>query len=387
MTTDKDRLKSEVERFGSWFIQQALPLWADAGYDFDHGGFYECLNFNGQPVKTAPRRVRVQARQIYVFSRVSSFGWHEDAGKLADLGFQYFLEKACPDNGARGCVHTLASDGSVIDDRRDLYDQAFLLLACAWRWRTAKDQRAMDIADSTIDFLNRELRSEHGGWIEDDKNTMPRRQNPHMHLLEAFMALFDATGDEKYLAHGDRVFDLFSDHFFDAKYGVLREFFTNDWHASPGETGNRIEPGHMVEWIWLLDVYADRRGVAIDRFTPTLFEQAQKIGKDPNSNFLFDGCVLGQSKTESKRRLWPQTEYLKALSIRYSNGDALAGERASEVINDCFKTYLNQPVAGLWCDQYDCDGTPCAQDVPASILYHLLDALLVLSNSTDVEFG
>ena len=170
-----------------------MPLWAARGYDKARGGFYETLDFSGAPVDGQPRRVRVQARQIHTFSHTALHGWRDGAEALAAEGFEYFLSRACPNGGARGCAHLLSDDGDIIDDRRDLYDQAFLLLACAARWRAARDRRALDLADRTIAFMDRELASPHGGWLESDRRETPRRQTPHMHLFEAFLALFGAT--------------------------------------------------------------------------------------------------------------------------------------------------------------------------------------------------
>ena len=364
-------------RFKEWFIQAALSLWTDAGYDKNNGGFFEALDFNGAPIKDAARRVRVQARQIYVFSRAASLDWHPQAEWLAADGFEYFLDLACPNGGERGCIHVLSPDGETADETRDLYDQAFLLLACAWRWRAAKDSRALILAERTHDFLNRELISDEHGWIESDLNHLPRRQNPHMHLFEAFMALFDATGEEKYLLEADKIFSLFKKYFFDSQKTILREFFSADLSPAPGNPGKQIEPGHMVEWVWLLNEYSQKRAVDVEDYCQHLFVSAREIGADPETGFLVDGLTVGD-EPKGTRRLWPQTEYLKAASVFAAQGDINANKLIQELIDACFNSYLNQPVRGLWCDQFDATGEPCAANVPASILYHLLDAVLAL---------
>ena len=365
------------ERFEAWFRTETLPLWFAHGYDNHHGGFFEALNFDGSPANDLPRRVRVQSRQIYVTSRIAELGWSEEARTLSDKGFQYLIERACPDDGLRGCVHLLSQTGSVIDEKRDLYDQAFLLLACAWRWRVAQDDRALRLAEKTIAFIDQELPSPHGGWLENDRAETPRRQNPHMHLFEAYMALFDATSDDAFLLGADKIFNLFEEKFFDRDKDVLREFFNYDLTPAPGVTGQRIEPGHMVEWVWLLDEYAQRRNVDVTDYCNRLFRSARDVGTDPNSVFLVDGLVLGESP-DGTRRLWPQTEYLKAASVFAKRGDKEAEKIIEKVIAACFETYLNQSVSGLWCDQFDAQGAPSVENVPASILYHLLDAVLAV---------
>ena len=54
------------------------------------------------------------------------------------------------------------------------------------------------------------LGADNGGYYEghplgDPRNAL-RRQNPHMHLFESFMALYDATGHEKISKAGRRDF-------------------------------------------------------------------------------------------------------------------------------------------------------------------------------------
>ena len=377
MGVDENRSQSAARKFRDWYQNSVLPLWIANCYDHTHGGFFEALNFDGEPAPDLDRRVRVQARQVYVMSRVASLSWRPEAEQLADQGFQYFLDKACPDNGARGCVHILNPDGSVLDNTRDLYDQAFLLLACAWRWRTVKDQRALGLAEQTLAFLNEELASPHGGWIENGRSDLPRRQNPHMHLFEAFMALYDATREEKYLLEADKIFSLFENKFFDSEHCVLREFFTENLTYAAGQAGARIEPGHMVEWVWLLSEYAQRRKIDVSKYQNQLYRSAQTLGAVPGSLFLVDNLSLG-AEAGGARRLWPQTEYLKAASVFANQRNVDAHLLIEHLIGACFDTYFDQSVSGLWCDQFDGDGNPCAENVPASILYHLLDAVLAV---------
>lgn len=363
-----------LQRLARWFREAALPLWAARGYDRRRGGFFEALDRAGQPRADAVRRVRVQARQIHVFANAARLGWSAEAAELAGAGFEYFLARACPDSGARGCVHLLSPDGSVNDDRRDLYDQAFLLLACASLWEALRDERALALAARTIAFLDRELAAPGGGYLEDDRGTGPRRQNPHMHLFEAFLALRAATGESHWGARGDGIFAILNARFFDREAGVLREFFSDDLSRADNGLGDVIEPGHMAEWVWLLDKY-DAPVDAIASLQAALYDGAARFAQDGDSNFLPDRLRLGETAPAVTRRLWPQTEFIKAALVRARRGDRAAAARAEAIASALFATYLDQPVKGLWCDQYDGSGRPIAEDAPASILYHLFEVV------------
>ncbi len=366
-----DSTLSACTRLHDWFIQDALPFWAANGYDHQRGGFYETLDFSGTPTPHTARRVRVQARQIYTFTQSSLLGWCDEEA-LAARAFEYFLEKACPDGGARGCVHLLSEDGDVIDNRRDLYDQAFLLLACAARIK-AGDDRAISLAENTITFLDTALKNPSGGWNENDSAVQPRRQNPHMHLFESFMALHEATNDSRFLTYADQIFALFEGKFFDKKRGFLLEFFNADLSPALEADRQSIEPGHMMEWVWLLNHY-QKLDRSIDlSVLETLFTRAKEYGLD-TQGLLVDHVALNGGGTDGSRRVWPQTEFIKASLILAKSDAATVQTNIPGLIDSIFHTYLDQPVAGLWCDHHDGSGAPIAKDVPASILYHWFEA-------------
>ncbi|WDI30452.1 AGE family epimerase/isomerase [Hyphococcus flavus] len=361
-------------KFKRWFVDDALPLWLEQGYDNERGGFYEALNFDATPSAGRSRRVRVQTRQIHTFSQAGIRGWHNDAESLAAKGFEYFLEKACPDNGERGCVHLIDDDGEIIDDKRDLYDQAFLLLACASRWEAAKDERAIALADQALAFLDRELASPHGGWLESDRKELPRRQNPHMHLFEAFMALSRATGEDRFLNSAAKILNDCFPAFYDSDNGSIIEFFNDD--LSGLKQNKIVEPGHIFEWVWLLSNWEELAGADFSHVRNNLYKHSAILGENPGFyGFVYDRIDIEDPNHQSNLRLWPQTEYIKASCVQGKWGDEKAKSRSSSLMNDLFASYLNVDICGLWIDEFDPKGAPLAQGVPASILYHLFEAV------------
>jgi len=358
-------LRAAIDKLETWYRGAALSLWARMAADA-HGAFYEQLDYAGRPVTGTPRRVRVQSRQIHAFSGAARAGWLDEGDAIAAKGFERLVTTACPDNALRGCAHLIDDEGRIIDQTRDLYDQAFLLLACAARIN--RDSAASAVAEATLNFIDTELSSHHGGYRENDRGATPRRQNPHMHLFEATMALYAATRDPAHLNRARAVETLFSTRFLDRNEGVLREFFNDDWSLDP-QTGDKIEPGHMVEWAFLLDRFETLSGEDRSTEKALLYKSAQALSAPDDAPFLPNSSRLHEPPRKSGRRLWPQTEALKAALVLGRDEDAAA------IIDALFKTYLNQDVAGLWCDDYDADGRAAAKAVPASILYHLHEAV------------
>ncbi len=118
-------------RARAWLTQHALPLWGSAGVDAS-GAFHERLKFDGAPDLASPRRMRVQARQLYVFSEAAARGGWAPARAVADAGFAALLRDCWARDGQPGFLHTLTPDLQPLDLKRDTYDHAFGLFALGW---------------------------------------------------------------------------------------------------------------------------------------------------------------------------------------------------------------------------------------------------------------
>src|SRR5687768_620421 len=73
-----------------WMFDAALPLWADRGVDAA-GLLHERLDFQGRPDLTAMRRMRVQARQLFVFAEAGMMGWRGPAEEIVTRGLEAFV--------------------------------------------------------------------------------------------------------------------------------------------------------------------------------------------------------------------------------------------------------------------------------------------------------
>jgi len=368
-------LISEGTRLISWCKKYALPLWANNGLD-TKGGFYEALKINGDPAHNSLRRVRVQARQCYVYAHASHLGWFDNAHKISNHGWKYLTTNRLQggneinNGGFAGCAHLLNPDGSLNDGSRDTYAQAFLLLASSWRYRAFNDPQSLECLEKTTEFLNTFLKADNEGWVEGIPKHLPRRQNPHMHLFEAFLAAYEATLDHQFMKLADDIFSMFESKFFDKNTLTLLEFFDNDWRPDT-KTGHLTEPGHMMEWCWLIHWYSRLSGKNVTGYAESLYQTGVKIGIN-NVNGLIINKVHIQGKiTNTSSRLWPQTEYIKANIARAEAGLLGAEEKAANMIDKLFSYFLDVPVLGGWHDERDISGNIISNSMPASTFYHI----------------
>ena len=388
-----------------WLTRQALPLWSHAGYDDSAGGFVECLTLDGQPLLDRDKRMRVQARQIYVYSHAHLLGWTpaDDGSSALDVargGFEFLTRHYWRDDGG-GFVFSVARDGTPADARIEAYEQAFALFAFAWYHRASGDPDPLTWAERTLAFLDENLAdADHGGYFENPAHDLPRRQNPHMHLLEALLAMHGATANATYLTRAGRIIDLFRSRFIDSATGTLGEFFEADWATAPGTAGQIVEPGHHFEWVWLLRRYAEATGKDMRENADALYAFAMAHGTDqepgPAQGLAFDSVLrsgadprLGHGTSlDDNKRLWVQTEAIKAQLARLEDGpDADAAAHLEVLLERLFGLYLAVG-QGNWQDHLDARGGAIAETAPASSLYHLFlcltEVLRVRDRRTDL---
>jgi len=351
--------KKQAERLEAWTREAALPFWASQARDFD-GGWYECLKLDRSPDAEAVRRLRVQARQVYVYALADRLGWYDQGRDVAETTFDFMVEKGYQPDGQPGFIHLLNPNCTVKDDRRDFYDHAFYLLACA-NIGAKGSAIAMDIME-----LIESWRSPHGGWLEGIPAQLPRRQNPHMHLFEASMAYYELTHDRKWLELTSRIFELFKSHIFDPEHHVIREFFNHDWRYYKAPSGNSAEPGHAVEWVWLLGQFERLSGTDTSVYAAKL----QNRALSGDVMFLNDEEDVTGVVRRATKRLWIQTEVVKCLVAQTERGVSGCDEMAAAVIEGLFQNYLNDD--GSWNDQLDENLQPIATTIPVSTFYHVM---------------
>ena len=365
-----------------WMRGQALPLWATAGFDAEAGRFEEALTFDCRARPEVPIRLLVQARQIFVYSLAQRRRWHPGAAALAERAFEAMRRDYYRADGQDGWVFSIARDGSVADSQRDLYAHAFVLLAIAAYVQSTGKREELALAHEALAFLDREMTAPRGGgyveaWPPHDG---PRRQNPHMHLFEALLALWECSGDRVFLARADDLFQLFVSKFFQAGQGVLLEYFDEALQPPDGH-GAIVEPGHHFEWCWLLRRYERHTGDSrVGEIVERLYRHAGRTGFDADG-LIMDEVHPDGTIVKASRRLWPMTEAIKSDLVEARRGRTGAADRAAALTQALHGRFLAPAPKGGWVDRLGPDGSPFVDFMPATSLYHLAGAVDELTRS------
>jgi sulfoquinovose isomerase len=148
-----------------------------------------------------------------------------------------------------------------------------------------------------------------------------RGQNSNMHLTEALMAAFEATGERGYLDKAESIASLIIDRHARSEGWRVAEHFTASWDVDRAYKGDPMfrpsgtTPGHALEWSRLLvqlwELGGRSKAWMIDAATE-LFRKTTSIGWDPKLGGFYYTLDWSDRPDQTDRYWWPCAEGIGA---------------------------------------------------------------------------
>ncbi len=366
---------STVEFLAQQLLRRFVPKWYEGFCDPESGTFYERLGHSFRPVLIGQRRLVTQCRQLAFYSHAAI---QAECGSFQpDLSghFRNFVTYwHVPETG--GWRFSVDDDMKPADGTYDLYGHAFAIFALSHYFRASGDGEAKKLAASTLQFITEKFPMKPGYAEALDENLKPvkklRRQNPHMHLLEACLFAAEVWQDEAYIRTADEMVDLFYAYFWKPEENRLAEYYTEALTPDSAQ-GDIVEPGHYCEWVWLLKKHAALKGDP-DRHDETclqLLDFANRYGWDSEYGGIYDGLDNQGAVVKDTKRLWPFTEALKAnvLLLDIHPDKQALKDRIAAMVEVFRDGYMQE--RGFWTEWLDRDFTPSTDYMPGTTPYHV----------------
>ncbi len=369
-------LDSLINDCQDYLFDNLLSKWLKHGLHADLGYSYESLNHDWSVNHVGRIRLLTQCRQLYTFSHAyietKDEKWLSAIKPLFNfITSHYWLDESW--------IFALNDDLTIKDSHTDCYALAFVLLSFSFYFEASKDKQTLEFIERTHLFLQEKMACQNGGFLEaypGDQESV-RRQNPHMHLLEGYLAAYKITQNKAYKVEIEKLLLLMKARFFDRTSNSLIEFFNADW--SKKETlSAQIEPGHHFEWVWLLhqatEIFPNENYVEI---ADALWTKACEYGFDPK------GGIYNQIHAETglpldlEKRIWPLTEYLKALCAHLPNCPSTQ-KKVVKTLEFFFRHYLKKD--GSWDEYLDKNNQPKPHPLPGTTSYHIFLGLIETIN-------
>ncbi len=377
----------------AWLLAQARKIldgFAASALN-PRGGFFE-LDDDGGPLKddngSNTRILHVTTRMIYCFALGHLMG-HPGSARMVDHGMAY-LAKGHHD-AVNGGYWWGAGDGGAADATKQAYGHAFVLLAASSAKMVGHPDADRLLADATDLLVTRFWEPAHGAVAEEfTADWQPlgpyRGQNSNMHLTEALMAAFEATGEARYLAMAESIADLLIRRITRENGWRLPEHFDSDWRVDHAYVGSEMfrpagtTPGHWLEWsrllmqLWLL---GNRRHAWMVEAAAALFRNAVGEGWDKEHGGFFYTLDFSGRPLNSDKIWWPVTEGIGAAAVIGSHADDPFYETWYRALWD-FAAAQFVDRDGLWLPQRDVAlGRKSTLFVGKPDIYHSLQATLI----------
>ena len=358
-------LTEHVRALRAHFDSVILPLWMGQGFNGALGLPYESLDAaTGKPLPPSRYRAMACARQLYVFSEASGAA----AGQHADRLFASLCRVFRNEHG--GWLYSVDAEARPLDDTQDLYTHAFVVLACSAYFQRSRNADARKLMLATASAIEARFKTNDGlyhaalsaNWLTPLR---PPAQNPMMHLTEAYLAAAQVAEPALFAQHLRTLAQGVSQFFVHGPTQCISE-------ALQGTAGNRLEPGHQFEWLSLVHGAAQVfEGLELVETLPRAVQWARAHGVDVQGPGVLASLDESGAVVDGTRRIWAQTEYLRALAV-LGDWPALESGLAS------FRAHFVHD--GGWYECLNGQGEVVRADMPSTSPYHLATCLAAMPN-------
>ena len=341
-TTTTHRLTTLYTAIRAHLETGIIPFWTTRAKDEECGGYLNCFDEQGRSLGTPEKYANAQCRLIWTFSQLARKGYGvAESRALAAWGADFLLGHFW-DAEQQGFYWKTLRDGSALDEAKIVYGESFCIYALAEYTLGTGDARGLEYAARTFDQLQKYCAdTRHGGYFENlnadwtleapgfaggDRKGL----DTHMHLMEAFTTLYEASGAEIHRRKLLEIIDLIATRMVDPVSGCgLNQFdaafnpipaiaVKRTWNAerlgeAPAQPTETTSFGHNVELFWLMQRALKIAGADPAPYLPAmrrLLDHAVAHGVDWEYGGIYRDGLRGGGALVLEKEFWQHSESL-----------------------------------------------------------------------------
>lgn len=368
----------EAKAFQEHLENNIIPFW-NRLKDEKNGGFYGYVDNNQKPDKKSVKGVILNSRILWFYSASYQLLKKPELLAMADHAY-HFLTEHCFDSQYGGVYWSVNYDGSVADDTKHTYNQAFAIYALAAYYQASRRKEALNFAyvlyhvieekcrdnDGYLEAFHRDFSPASNEKLSENGVMAERTMNTLLHLLESYSELYRA---DPFYEVGDsirNILKLFKGKIYNQEKKICNVFFDRDYHSLI----NLESFGHDIESSWLIDrgchvlgdtAYQKEMSPIING----LAEGSYQNGIDKTAHAMNNECEDG--KTDCQKIWWVQAEAVTGFYNAYQKNPAKKEYlKISEEIWNYIQKYMIDKKSGEWMESITENNEP----IPGQPLVH-----------------
>ncbi|QWU15829.1 Mannose or cellobiose epimerase, N-acyl-D-glucosamine 2-epimerase family [Paenibacillus sophorae] len=344
-------------------ILDTVHFYAPRCIDLQNGGYINSFLDDGTISDYETKQLVGMTRFVYIFSAALQVGGPEKYHGAVEHGL-HFLREYHWDH-EHGGYHWTVKGRTPTDKRKFAYGHAFVLLAASNAFKAGISSAGPMIGE-VYEVLEKHFWSKKDGLYADELTTdrmelSPYRgQNANMHLCEAMMAAYEATGDRRYLDRANTLAYSVMFKLLRQSGGLIWEHYNSDWEIdwnyNKDYTKSEYRPygyifGHSIEWsklLLLLHRHFPQEWLL--RLAERLFWEALHKGLDRRHGGIFfamspvDGRIIDADKS-----YWVMAESLGASAmLAASTGRAEYRKYYLDMFAYCWTYFVDHRFGGWY---------------------------------------
>lgn len=305
-----------------------LDFYYPACIDHDNGGYINGFLDDGSINDTTTKHVVATSRYIYIFSIGGLLGGPSWCQEAARHGIR-FLNNHHLDKENNGYFFEL--NGTEPENTSKMaYGHAFVLLASSIALKAGVEE-AKEVLENVYEVVETHFWDAEHNLYKDEWDaawtelSSYRGQNPNMHMCEAMLTAYEATGEEKYLDKAHTLAKAVTGKLAERSGGLVWENYTTNWQPDFEFNKNNTKdefrpygfiPGHQFEWskmlMWL-DRYKSEHWMK--ERAEALFQKGWNLGFDKEYGGIYFALSPERDVIDTDKNYWVISEAIAAAAL------------------------------------------------------------------------
>lgn len=348
---NKEEVGKYLNEARNHLVNELLPFWTKRTVDDKNGGFITHFDRYGKDTGEDEKSLISQTRSLFTYASAHRAGYGDGMyAKLARHGIGFLLSVMW--DGQYGGFYWMADrQGNIKNDCKVTYGQSFAIYSLSEYTLATGDPSGVEYAEKVFDLLQKyAVDTMYGGYREmfnrqwelmgpgssgGDRKTL----DAHMHLMEAFTTLYEASGREIHYRKLKESIDIILSRILHPVYKTGIPQFFDDWSIAPqikfdiiwgwdryseegikGNATNNTCYGHNSEFAWLLlhalEIMKCESGPYLD-ILKKIYDHTLDNGIDTEFGGVYVEGPHSGGVFDREKEFWQQAEVLTGMLDAY----------------------------------------------------------------------
>ncbi|MES2200977.1 MAG: AGE family epimerase/isomerase [candidate division FCPU426 bacterium] len=307
-------------------LENVVPFWERFSPDRECGGFFTCLDRDGQVYDT-DKFIWLQARQVWTFAMLYERLEKKPAWlAMAEHGAKFLIDHGRDTQGR--WYFSLDRGGHPLVQPYNIFSDCFAVMAFARLGTATANQAYQAIALETFAQILRRRDDPKGTWSKAVPGTRPMRSfTLPMILSNLSLEMSGLIPEPEIEGHLTRSVSEVMEVFRDPASLLVRENLSADGSLSDTFEGRLINPGHGIEAMWfMMDIARRRQDLGLMNQAGASLLAILEYGWDKQEGGIFAFLDIKGHPTQQlewdQKLWWVHLEALIACLMAYrSTGD------------------------------------------------------------------